>query len=178
MPDALKYLSNLYVRQYYAAYILICSALLKNKINLFIPAGCKKKQSMHRKTKYLPLHHKKPWFCLELRYKKNQNFMADTAWRRDLIKEYPCLNYKQSRSDLEVIFYWHNGFTAFFWPHLPIYPVYGLLLRRNYQMTRKLIITIMLVVVTLSLIGCGTVQGVGNDINWIGRKGSEIIEGE
>ena len=45
-------------------------------------------------------------------------------------------------------------------------------------MTRKLIITIMLVVVTLSLIGCGTVQGVGNDINWIGRKGSEIIEGE
>ena len=44
-------------------------------------------------------------------------------------------------------------------------------------MTRKLIITIVLVAVTLSLIGCGTVQGVGNDINWLGKKGSEIIEG-
>ena len=45
-------------------------------------------------------------------------------------------------------------------------------------MTRKLIITITLVVVTLSLIGCGTIQGVGNDINWLGQKGAEIIEGE
>jgi predicted small secreted protein len=45
-------------------------------------------------------------------------------------------------------------------------------------MTRKLIITITLVVVTLSLIGCGTVQGIGDDINWLGKTGSEIIEGD
>jgi predicted small secreted protein len=48
----------------------------------------------------------------------------------------------------------------------------------KYQMTRKLIITIILVVVTLSLVSCGTVQGIGNDINWLGKKGSEVIEGQ
>ena len=69
-------------------------------------------------------------------------------------------------------------FSAFFRTHLPIYSGVRFIFAEKYQMTRKLIITIVLVAVTLSLIGCGTVQGVGDDINWLGKKGSEIIEGE
>jgi len=61
---------------------------------------------------------------------------------------------------------------------LPIYLCVKFIFAEKYQMTRKLIITITLIVVTLSLIGCGTVQGVGDDINWLGKKGAEIIEGQ
>ena len=45
-------------------------------------------------------------------------------------------------------------------------------------MAKKLLITITLIVLAISLIGCGTVQGVGSDIQWLGEKGGELIEGE
>ena len=43
-------------------------------------------------------------------------------------------------------------------------------------MVRKVLITIALVAVFLSLMGCQTVQGIGNDISWVGKKGQDIVE--
>jgi len=45
-------------------------------------------------------------------------------------------------------------------------------------MIRKVLLLIALIVVTLSFIGCQTVQGVGGDIKWTGEKGAEILEGQ
>ena len=45
-------------------------------------------------------------------------------------------------------------------------------------MGKKILLTITLVIIALSLIGCGTVQGVGSDIQWLGEKGGELIEGQ
>ena len=36
----------------------------------------------------------------------------------------------------------------------------------------------VLVVMTLSLVSCGTVQGVGSDISWLGRVCGDMIENE
>lgn len=43
-------------------------------------------------------------------------------------------------------------------------------------MVKKVLLTIALVVVVLSLLGCQTVQGIGNDISWVGKKGQDIVE--
>ena len=43
-------------------------------------------------------------------------------------------------------------------------------------MVKKVLLTIALVVVVLSLVGCQTVQGIGNDISWVGKKGQDIVE--
>lgn len=43
-------------------------------------------------------------------------------------------------------------------------------------MVRKALLTIALVVVVLWVVGCKTVQGVGDDISWIGKKGQDVIE--
>lgn len=45
-------------------------------------------------------------------------------------------------------------------------------------MAKKLLITLTLIIIALSLLGCGTVQGIGSDIQWVGEKGGELIEGE
>jgi len=45
-------------------------------------------------------------------------------------------------------------------------------------MIRKVLLIVALIVVTISLIGCRTVQGLGEDITWTGEKGQEILEGE
>jgi predicted small secreted protein len=43
-------------------------------------------------------------------------------------------------------------------------------------MVKKVLLTIALAVVVLSLVGCQTVQGIGNDISWVGKKGQDIVE--
>lgn len=48
--------------------------------------------------------------------------------------------------------------------------------RKHVSMVRKVFLTIALVVVVLSLVGCQTVQGIGNDISWVGKKGQDIVE--
>lgn len=43
-------------------------------------------------------------------------------------------------------------------------------------MIRKVLVLIALAGVVLSLVGCKTVQGIGGDITWLGKKGEEAIE--
>ncbi len=43
-------------------------------------------------------------------------------------------------------------------------------------MAKKVLLTIALVVVVLWVVGCKTVQGIGGDISWIGKKGQDIVE--
>ncbi len=45
-------------------------------------------------------------------------------------------------------------------------------------MVRKVFLTIALVAVVLSVVGCKTVQGIGGDISWVGKKGQDIVERE
>jgi len=42
-------------------------------------------------------------------------------------------------------------------------------------MVRKVLLVIALIVVSFSLIGCQTVQGLGEDIKWTGEKGAEVL---
>ena len=42
-------------------------------------------------------------------------------------------------------------------------------------MVRKVLLVIVLIVVSFSLIGCQTVQGLGEDIKWTGEKGAEVL---
>ena len=44
------------------------------------------------------------------------------------------------------------------------------------KMIRKVLLTIALVVVVLSVVGCKTVQGIGGDISWLGKKGQDVVE--
>jgi len=43
-------------------------------------------------------------------------------------------------------------------------------------MVRKILLVLALVGVLFSLLGCQTIQGLGEDIKWIGEKGSEIVD--
>lgn len=43
-------------------------------------------------------------------------------------------------------------------------------------MVRKVFLVLTLVVVLFSLIGCQTVQGLGEDITWVGEKCSELVD--
>lgn len=43
-------------------------------------------------------------------------------------------------------------------------------------MVRKLLLVFALTVVLLSFAGCQTIQGIGRDIEWVGEKGSEIVQ--
>ncbi|MHC4431477.1 MAG: entericidin A/B family lipoprotein [Planctomycetota bacterium] len=43
-------------------------------------------------------------------------------------------------------------------------------------MAKTVLLTIALVVVILWVVGCQTVQGIGNDITWVGQKGQDIVE--
>jgi predicted small secreted protein len=46
-----------------------------------------------------------------------------------------------------------------------------------YNKTRiAVMILIVLVLLTIWLVGCATVQGVGHDINWMGTAGQEMLE--
>jgi predicted small secreted protein len=43
-------------------------------------------------------------------------------------------------------------------------------------MVKKVLLVVVLVVMVFSLVSCQTVQGIGGDITWIGRKGEETLE--
>ena len=43
-------------------------------------------------------------------------------------------------------------------------------------MVRKVLLVMVLIVMVFSLVSCQTVQGIGEDIQWIGKKGEEAIE--
>lgn len=43
-------------------------------------------------------------------------------------------------------------------------------------MVGRVILVLALVGVVFSLVGCRTIQGLGEDIKWIGEKGSEIVD--
>ena len=42
-------------------------------------------------------------------------------------------------------------------------------------MVKKLLLALVLVAFVWLLVGCNTVQGIGEDITWIGRKGSQVV---
>lgn len=44
-------------------------------------------------------------------------------------------------------------------------------------MVKKIILLLVLILVTASLIGCQTVQGIGRDITWTGEAGAEVVDG-
>ncbi len=43
-------------------------------------------------------------------------------------------------------------------------------------MIRRVLLVVALVIVVFSLVGCQTVQGLGEDITWLGEKCSELAE--
>jgi predicted small secreted protein len=43
-------------------------------------------------------------------------------------------------------------------------------------MIKKVILVLALIVMVFSLVSCQTVQGIGADIQWIGKKCEEAIE--
>ena len=43
-------------------------------------------------------------------------------------------------------------------------------------MLKKVLLLFALIILGFSLIGCQTVQGLGEDIKWIGEKGAEVLE--
>ena len=43
-------------------------------------------------------------------------------------------------------------------------------------MVRKVLLVVALVIVVFSLVGCQTVQGLGEDIKWTGEKAAEIVD--
>ncbi len=43
-------------------------------------------------------------------------------------------------------------------------------------MVRKVLLVLALVVVVFSLVGCQTVQGLGEDIKWTGEKAAEVVD--
>lgn len=45
-------------------------------------------------------------------------------------------------------------------------------------MIRKIILCAALIIFCISLTSCQTVQGVGGDIQWIGQKCAELLEGD
>ena len=48
--------------------------------------------------------------------------------------------------------------------------------RKSENMIRRVLLVFALVIVVFSLVGCQTVQGLGEDITWLGEKGSELVE--
>ncbi len=44
------------------------------------------------------------------------------------------------------------------------------------KMIKGTIVALTLVALFLVMNGCGAVQGLGDDIKWIGQKGSEMIQ--
>ncbi len=43
-------------------------------------------------------------------------------------------------------------------------------------MVRKTLLLVCLIFLLFSLVGCQTVKGIGSDIEWVGEKGTEVIE--
>jgi predicted small secreted protein len=47
-------------------------------------------------------------------------------------------------------------------------------LRESWKMVRKVFLIVALVIVLFSLLGCQTIQDLGEDIKWMGKKGAEL----
>ncbi len=45
-------------------------------------------------------------------------------------------------------------------------------------MAKKVILAVALIVTAFLLIGCKTTQGLGEDIKWVGEKGSDVVDQE
>ena len=45
-------------------------------------------------------------------------------------------------------------------------------------MVKKIILYVILIILSLSLVSCQTIQGIGGDIKWTGQKGAEILGGK
>jgi predicted small secreted protein len=43
-------------------------------------------------------------------------------------------------------------------------------------MLKKALLAVLLIAVMFSFIGCQTVQGLGEDITWVGERGAEVVE--
>lgn len=48
--------------------------------------------------------------------------------------------------------------------------------RDSENMVKKASVVVVLVIMVFSSVGCHTLQGLGDDIRWIGEKGEEIME--
>ena len=48
--------------------------------------------------------------------------------------------------------------------------------RDSDNMVKNAFVVVVLVIMVFSLVGCHTIQGLGEDIKWIGEKGEEIME--
>jgi len=46
------------------------------------------------------------------------------------------------------------------------------------KMIKKVLLIIVLIALTLVLVNCQTVQGLGGDIQWTGEKTAELMEGQ
>lgn len=46
------------------------------------------------------------------------------------------------------------------------------------KMAKKLALLVILVVISLSLIGCQTIAGLGGDIKWSAEATADMLEGE
>lgn len=45
-------------------------------------------------------------------------------------------------------------------------------------MLKRVLLVVALIVVGFSLFGCQTVQGLGEDVEWVGQKGAEAVNQE
>jgi len=45
-------------------------------------------------------------------------------------------------------------------------------------MAKKIILYVILIILSLSLISCQTIQGVGGDIQWTAQKSAELLGGK
>jgi predicted small secreted protein len=43
-------------------------------------------------------------------------------------------------------------------------------------MVRKALLIIALIIAVFTIVSCQTVQGIGNDITWIGKAGADMME--
>jgi len=43
-------------------------------------------------------------------------------------------------------------------------------------MVKRIILGLVLFILVFSLASCQTVQGIGNDITWMGKAGADILE--
>jgi predicted small secreted protein len=46
------------------------------------------------------------------------------------------------------------------------------------KMAKKIILYVILIILSISLTSCQTIQGVGGDIQWTGKKSAELIGGK
>ncbi len=46
------------------------------------------------------------------------------------------------------------------------------------EMLKRIILAAVLLVLMVILLGCNTVEGMGKDIEWVGQKGEEVLQGK